>query len=138
MLLNLLSASSDVPANGGNQWGSLIMMGVLLIIVIAFSIYNRRTQKKRQEETQKQLDAIKPGTKVKTIGGICGTVVELCDDNAFILETGSKKSGKSYIKFDKQAVYQSDAVVEESKKEEVKDAVEEPVQEKTEESVTQE
>ena len=138
MLLNLLSASSDVPANGGNQWGSLIMMGVLLIIVIAFSIYNRRTQKKRQEETQKQLDAIKPGTKVKTIGGICGTVVELCDDNAFILETGSKKSGKSYIKFDKQAVYQSDAVVEESKKEEVKDAVEEPVQEKTEESETQE
>lgn len=138
MLLNLLSASSDVSANDGNQWGTLIMMGVLLIIVIAFSIYNRRTQKKRQEETQKQLDAIKPGTKVKTIGGICGTVVELCDDNAFILETGSKKSGKSYIKFDKQAVYQSDAVVEETKKEEVKDVVEEPVQEKTEESETQE
>ncbi|MBE5739980.1 MAG: preprotein translocase subunit YajC [Clostridiales bacterium] len=138
MLLNLLSASSDVSANDGNQWGTLIMMGVLLIIVIAFSIYNRRTQKKRQEETQKQLDAIKPGTKVKTIGGICGTVVELCDDNAFILETGSKKSGKSYIKFDKQAVYQSDAVVEETKKEEVKDVVEKPVQEKTEESETQE
>ena len=138
MLLNLLSASSDVSASDGNQWGTLIMMGVLLIIVIAFSIYNRRTQKKRQEETQKQLDAIKPGTKVKTIGGICGTVVELCDDNAFILETGSKKSGKSYIKFDKQAVYQSDAVVEETKKEEVKDVVEEPVQEKTEESETQE
>ena len=46
-------------------------------------------------------------------GGICGIVVELCpEDNTFILETGSEASGKSYIKFDKQAVYQTDAVVE--------------------------
>ncbi len=133
MVFNLLSAASDAGtgANNGNNWGSLVMMGVLLIIVIVFSIYNRRTQKKRQEETQKQLDAIKPGTKVKTIGGICGVVVELCDDNAFILETGSKKSGKSYIKFDKQAVYQSDAVVEETKKDmaEVEEVKEEKVEE---------
>ncbi|MBQ8308354.1 MAG: preprotein translocase subunit YajC, partial [Clostridia bacterium] len=74
--------------------------------------YNRRTQKKRQEETQNTLDAIKPGNKVKTIGGICGIVVEVCDDNTFVLETGSENSGKSYMKFDKQAVYQTDAVAE--------------------------
>ena len=59
----------------------------------------------------KTLDAIKPGNKVKTIGGICGVVVEICeDDNTFVIETGTEKSGKSYIKFDKQAVYQTDAV----------------------------
>ena len=56
------------------------------------------------------LNAIKPGNKVKTIGGICGVVVEVCDDNTFVLETGTEKSGKSYMKFDKQAVYQTDAV----------------------------
>ena len=56
------------------------------------------------------LNAIKPGSKVKTIGGICGVVVEVCpEDNTFIMETGSEASGKSYIKFDKQAVYQTDA-----------------------------
>ena len=56
------------------------------------------------------LNAIQPGNKVKTIGGICGVVVEVCpEENTFILETGSETSGKSYIKFDKQAVYQTDA-----------------------------
>ncbi|MBR2441609.1 MAG: preprotein translocase subunit YajC [Clostridia bacterium] len=91
------------------------------------------------------LNAIQPGNKVKTIGGICGVVVEVCpEDNTFVLETGTEQSGKSYIKFDKQAVYQTDAV---AKKEEpvVQDApveetpfeetapVEESVEEKTEE-----
>ena len=57
------------------------------------------------------LNAIQPGNKVKTIGGICGVVVEVCpEDNTFVLETGTESSGKSYIKFDKQAVYQTDAV----------------------------
>ena len=58
------------------------------------------------------LDAIKPGNKVKTIGGICGVVVEVCpEDNTFVMETGTEASGKSNLKFDKQAVYQTDAVV---------------------------
>ena len=60
------------------------------------------------------LNAIQPGNKVKTIGGICGVVVEVCpEDNTFIMETGSEASGKSYIKFDKQAVYQTDAAKKE-------------------------
>lgn len=63
------------------------------------------------------LDAIKPGNKVKTIGGICGVVVEVnAEENTFVLETGTEASGKSYIKFDKQAVYQTDAVAEDAKK----------------------
>ncbi len=130
MLLNLLSAA-DSALNGAKKddWGSLIMMGILIVVFIAFMIYNKRSQKKRQEEAQKQLDAIRPGTKVKTIGGICGVVVEICKDNAFILETGSEKSGKSYIKFDKQAVYQSDAVVEDKKAEKAETSVETPAEE---------
>jgi hypothetical protein len=56
---------------------------------------------------------------VKTIGGICGTVVEVCkEDNTFVLETGSEKSGKSYLRFDKQAVYQSDVTVDKNEKKE--------------------
>lgn len=132
MLFNLLT-SSETPTTD-NGMGSLLMMGILVIVFIAFSIFNRRSQKKRQEEAQKQLDAIRPGTKVKTIGGIMGVVVELCDDNAFILETGSEKSGKSYIKFDKQSVYQSDALEESKKEEAVEEKTEEAVEEKTEES----
>ena len=113
MFWNVLSASgtSSGAGTGGNPWSTWIMVGILVIILVVFMVYNRRSQKKRQEETMNTLNAIKPGNKVKTIGGICGVVVEVCDDNTFVLETGTEKSGKSYMKFDKQAVYQTDAVV---------------------------
>ncbi len=117
---------------------SYILLGVLVLVMVVFMVYSKRTQKKRQEETEKTLNAIKPGNKVKTIGGICGVVVEVCaEDNTFVLETGTEASGKSYIKFDKQAVYQTDAVAEkaEEKKEEpveeVTETAEAPAEEKT-------
>ena len=138
MFWNLLTETSSGAGNGGNNYGSLILMAILVVVIVVFMFLNRRTQKKRQEETKSMLDAIQPGNKVKTIGGICGVVVEVCpEDNTFVLETGTEKSGKSYIKFDKQAVYQTDAV---AKKEEKTEApveaapVEEaPAEEKTEE-----
>jgi preprotein translocase YajC subunit len=121
------------------NWTSWIMMGALLVLIVVFMVFNRRTQAKKQKEAADMLNAIKPGNKVKTIGGICGIVVEVCpEDNTFVLETGSEASGKSYLKFDKQAVYQTDAVVEKTApavKEEVKEEVkDEPVEEKTEET----
>jgi len=126
MLWNVLTASSG-EQQPGSPLGTYLMMGMLLIIIIVFMVLNRRSQKKRQEETMNMLNAIQPGNKVKTIGGICGVVVEVCpEDNTFILETGSDNSGKSYIKFDKQAVYQTDAV---ANKDEVKEEKAEPVAE---------
>ena len=109
MLFNLLEDTTTATNNSG----TIVMMIVLIGLLVVMMVFNRRSQKKRQEEQKNMLDAIKPGNKVKTIGGICGVVVEICpEDNTFILETGSEASGKSYIKFDKQAVYQTDAVVE--------------------------
>ena len=114
-------------------WQSWVMIGVLVALIVVFMVYNRRVQTKRQQETADMLNAIKPGNKVKTIGGICGIVVEVCpDDNTFVLETGTEASGKSYIKFDKQAVYQTDAVVEKPVAEIAK--AEEKVEEKAEET----
>ena len=129
MLWNLLDSTvSSSPEN--DPWGTWIMFGVIFVVMIAFMVFNNRSQKKRQEEQNNTLNAIKAGNKVKTIGGICGVVVEVCeDDNTFIVETGSEKSGKSYIKFDRQAIYQTDAVAQKP----VEPKKEEPAQEKTEE-----
>ena len=124
MWYNLLTEGN----NAGTPWESYILMGVLLAIIVVFMVLNRQSQKKRQQEAMNMLNAIQPGNKVKTIGGVCGVVVEVCpEDNTFILETGSEASGKSYIKFDKQAVYQTDAV---AAKEEVA-PIEAPVVEET-------
>ena len=120
MLWNLLSdtvtsvAGSDSEGTtagcaGGGLW---IMVGIFAFIMIIMSFTSKRSQKKRQEAVMQEHQALRPGNKVKTIGGVCGVVVEICpEDNTFVLETGTEASGKSYIKFDKQAVYQTDAVV---------------------------
>ena len=68
-----------------------------------------RKNKQRQKEYIEQLEAIRPGHKVKTAGGICGIVVEVCDDNTVIIETGSENSGKSWVKMDKELIAQTDA-----------------------------
>lgn len=121
MFWNLLTASTEDGATGGGNSG-LIFIGVMAVLLILFMWWSRRSQKKREKEINDTLDAIQPGNKVKTIGGICGVVVEVCpEDDTLIVETGSENSGKSYIKFDKKAIYQTDA-----KKPEV---VEAPVEE---------
>lgn len=133
MLWNLLEG--EAAANNGS--GTWIMFLVILAVMVVFMIFNRRSQKKREEEQKSALNAIKPGNKVKTIGGICGVVVEVCDDdNTLVIETGTEASGKSYLKFDKQAIYQTDAVAEkpvekaEEKKEETKEEAKEEKAEK--------
>lgn len=124
MLFNLLDSASSVlnsssaTPNAGSPWGTWIMVGVFAVLMIVFMIFNRRTQKKREEEMKKVLDGIKPGAKVKTIGGICGTVVEVGGDGTFVLETGTEKSGKSYLTFDKYAIAQTDATSEKEEKKE--------------------
>jgi preprotein translocase subunit YajC len=106
------------------------MVVILLGVMITFMVLNSRSQKKRAQETQEMLNAIGPGNKVKTIGGICGIVVEVNpEDNTFVLETGSETHGKSYIKFDKQAVYQTDAVAKKPETAEEPKSEETPVAE---------
>ena len=112
MLWNLLSNSTDssTSATGCGDPKTTVVFLIMIAVIVLFMFWNRQSQKKREKEINDTLDAIQPGNKVKTIGGICGVVVEVCpEDNTFILETGSETAGKSYIKFDKKAVYQTDA-----------------------------
>lgn len=151
MLWNLLNSAaesvgsdSEGAATGcAGGWGVWIMVGVFAVIMLVMSFMNKRSQKKRQEEVMKEHQALRPGNKVKTIGGICGVVVEVCpEDNTFVLETGTEASGKSYLKFDMQAIYMSDALAaqEAPAKESVEEAPasEEPVFEEGEAPAAQE
>lgn len=90
-----------------------VFIGIILVIFIIWMVFSSKKRKKQEQEAKDLIDAVKPGNKVKTIGGVCGIVVEVnSEENTFVLETGSETSGKSYVKFDKQAIYQTDAVIE--------------------------
>lgn len=114
-MINSLLADA-AAANSGNGWISYVILGVMIVAIVVLFIFSGRRRKKQEQEAKNLIDAVKPGNKVKTIGGICGIVVEVdTEENTFVLETGTEQSGKCFIKFDRQAIYQTDAVVEGSK-----------------------
>lgn len=124
-LWNLMTSSNG---GGKDDWMTWVFLGVAVLMIAAMFFFSSRNQKKRQQEMQETLSALKPGCKVKTIGGICGVVVEVNrEENTFVLETGDDTHGKSYMKFDMIAIYQTDAKKEAAPAEEV--AEEAPVEE---------
>lgn len=115
-----LSFLADEASTNNNQWVSYALIGVLVVILVVSMILMNRRSKKREQEAQAIIDAVKPGNKVKTIGGVCGIVVEVnAEEDTFVLETGSEATGKCYMKFVRQAILESDAVVDKNAKAEV-------------------
>ncbi len=125
MIYSLLEGEGTTnAASGYGNWIMLAILAVLIVVVVVMYVLGNKKRKKQEQDAKDLINAVKPGNKVKTIGGICGIVVEVDDEeNTFVLETGTELSGKSYIKFDRQAIYQTDAVVE---KPEANAAAEEP------------
>ncbi len=110
-MLSLFLAETTAPQTDITQY---IILGVLVVVMVAFFIISSRRNKKRQQEADALIDAVQPGNKVKTIGGICGIVVEVNqEENTFVLETGTE-GHKCHIKFDRQAIYQTDAKTDNS------------------------
>ena len=109
MIFNLLADEAANNGGTGNNWYMYVVIGVVVVLLVGWLFLSNRKNKRRQNEYVEQLNAIAPGHKVKTAGGICGVVVEVCDDNTVIIETGSEQSGKSYIKMDKELIAQTDA-----------------------------
>lgn len=131
-LWNLLTSESpsDSAAQNFSFWskyGMLFFVGGLLVLFILYMAWSSRKRKKQQEETNEKLSRLGAGTKIETIGGVFGTIVEMNNkEGTFVLETGSDKFGKTYLRFDRNAIAR---IIEEVK------APEEPTDEENEESI---
>lgn len=105
MLFNLL-AEGDTTT----PWTSYIPIIIIVLLLVAFFVWSFISQRKKQKAFNDTVNAVRPGSKVKTIGGIVGEVVEVDDaEGTFVLKTGDSEGNYSYMKFDKQAIYQTDA-----------------------------
>ena len=107
-------------------------MIVLIVGIIGYMIWSNISNKKKQKKAQEKAGTLKIGDRVKTIGGVCGFVVEInANENTFVLETGTDDK-KSFVKFDKGAIYQTAPAEGSAKaaKQPAKEVEEQPAEEK--------
>lgn len=85
------------PQGKGGSSGTLIMMGLMILVFWMFMI---RPQAKKAKQQKELLNNLQKGDKIVTIAGIHGTINKINDDGTMMLET----SPGSYIKIEKSAV----------------------------------
>ncbi len=69
------------PGNGGGGGGGLFAQWqfplILLAVLVLMYIFTTRTRRKQEKQRREMLESLGKGDKVVTIGGICGTVIEV-------------------------------------------------------------
>ncbi|MDQ3108407.1 MAG: preprotein translocase subunit YajC [Bacteroidota bacterium] len=82
----LLQTAPAAPAGGGGfmsgGMSSFVMIG---LVIVVFYFFMMRPQMKKQKEQASFLNEIGKGTKIVTIGGICGKVLEV-RGKSFLIE----------------------------------------------------
>ena len=80
------------------------LMPMILIIVLLYFMMIR-PQRKKEKELKNQINSMKNGDKVVTIGGIVGKVYRI-KDNTVIIETGNvgTPDERSFLKFEIDAI----------------------------------
>lgn len=85
------------PAQPGGGYGTLIMLGAMILVFWLFFI---RPQAKKAKQQKQFINDLQKGAKVVTIAGIHGTINKINEDGTINLET----SPGSYIKIEKSAI----------------------------------
>ena len=87
---NLSFCATDSAANTESFLASYGFLIIMVVAIVVMLIVSSRSNKKRQKQYQQMLDDIKPGSRVRTIGGIYGTISSIRDD-VVVLAVGPDK-----------------------------------------------
>ena len=94
--MNPLSIFLQNSPPEGNNWQFLAMMSLLFVVFYFFMI---RPQQKKAKEAKKFRESLQKGSKVITIGGLHGKVVEV-NDKTILIEADTNVR----LRFEKSAV----------------------------------
>ena len=108
MLYFLEGTTPTNPAGGG--FATILM---LVVMVTVFYFMMIRPENKCKKEAEAMRNAVKVGDKIVTIGGICGTVVDIKEDK-FVIETSADRVR---VEFQKWALSTNETGAERAKEE---------------------
>ena len=97
-LFGIAAAAAETASAAGstetaaNTTATLISYGGMIVMMIAvFYFMLIRPQRKKDKQVKEMLNALKPGDRVTTIGGIYGTITSIRDDT-ITLSVGSQRT----------------------------------------------
>jgi len=112
------SASSESSQANGCGSSNILMMLLPLVLIVVMLVVMIIPQRKRDKKVKDMLSALKQGDRVRTIGGIYGTISSIKDD-VIVLSVGPDKVK---LVFARGAISQvEDTGVENTMNEEVRD-----------------
>ncbi|MCK4676574.1 MAG: preprotein translocase subunit YajC [Bacteroidales bacterium] len=101
--MNLLNILLFMP-QGGEEGGGYSSLIFLLLIVVVFYFFFIRPQMKRSKDQKKFREELKKGSKIITVGGIHGKILEVKETSVLIDAEGTRlKVEKSAIAMDSTA-----------------------------------
>lgn len=77
-------SDTNVPVTGERPGFSIQSLLPIILIFIVMYFFLFRGPKKRDQEHKKMVQSLKKNDKVRTIGGIIGTVVDIRDDEVVL------------------------------------------------------
>jgi preprotein translocase YajC subunit len=84
-----------------------VLLGVMALFVVLAMMQTKR-RKAMQVQVEQMLDELRPGMRVRTVGGIMGRIKEIREEaptvKTVLLQTGNDKF-PSYMLFDINAIY---------------------------------
>lgn len=89
--------------------GQIILIAVIIVFFVLYIVLTILRQKKGVSQQKQMLDSIKVGNKIKTIGGLIGTIVDFHtlpnNEKTIVLECGEGDK-VCYLEYDINAILQ--------------------------------
>ena len=86
-----------LEANEANPFGSLVSIGMIAIVFVAFYFFGIRPQKKQEREANNMRNSLCVGDEITTIGGILGRIVKITEETV-VIETSKDRSKLHILK----------------------------------------
>ena len=84
-------------AAAGSAGSSLLMIGMLVVMFVAFYFFGIRPQKKQEREQNQMRSSLCVGDEITTIGGILGRVVKITEETV-VIETSRERTKLHILK----------------------------------------
>ncbi len=97
VLLDAAAGTGEATPQGPS---TLIMLAIFGVFIIFWYFIGIRPQRKREKELKTKVDSMRVGDRIITIGGLCGQVANIKDDEVTIMTSAAN----TLVTFKKSAI----------------------------------